>query len=244
MKAISNYYDGPLKPARKMSAEPIALDYAYSNTAEEIDKGIKDTIKGIRLSILAMGIGLARIKEKGLYIDLNFRSMNKYIEQLSVENKMERSSIFKWLHIGEAYLKYRNDLDKIGFSDSDGPTKLPYIDRALETNRKNEVFKHIKEMSVREFRNFSKGEADDGEEKSARITVKDDEVYIGKTPAIQISDKLDARTRAYFKKIILIAGKAMQEGEVILPVRLYDMDELRSYERAIGNLVKEKRGEK
>jgi hypothetical protein len=24
-----------------------------------------------------MGIGLAKIKEKGLYIDLNFRSMNK-----------------------------------------------------------------------------------------------------------------------------------------------------------------------
>ena len=78
-QAIPNFYDGPFKPVKKFNTEPIPLDYAYSNVAADIDQGIKETIKGIRLSILAMGICLARIKEKGLYVDLDFRSMNKYV---------------------------------------------------------------------------------------------------------------------------------------------------------------------
>jgi len=241
MVTIQNVYDGPSKPVQKINTKAIPLDYAYSNVAAEIDSGIRDTIKGVRVSILAMGMGLAKIKEKGLYIDLDCGSMNQYVDKLCDETKMDRSSIFNWLSIGEAYLKYRNDLEKIGFSEGDGPTKLPYIERALEANKKQEVFKNIKDMSVREFKTFSKGESEDGDDKTAKITVRDNEVYIGKTPAIQISDKLDAKTRTYFKKIILMAGKAMQEGDVILPVRLYDMDELRRCEHAIGRLVKEMR---
>jgi len=245
MQPIQNQYDGPAKPVppkkARLGSEPIPLDYAYSNVAAEIDTGIRETIKGVRVSILAMGMGLAKIKEKGLYIDLNCGSMNQYVDKLCDETKMDRSSIFNWLSIGEAYLKYRNDLEKIGFSENDGPTKLPYIERALEANKKHEVFKNIKDMSVREFKTFSKGDTEDGDEKTAKITVRDNEVYIGKTLAIQISDKLDARTRTYFKKIILMAGKAMQQGEVILPVRLYDMDELRRCERAVNRLVNEMR---
>jgi len=242
VETIKNYYDGPLKAVQKIKATPIQLDYAYSNVATEIDLGIRETIKGIRLSILAMGIGLANIKEKGLYIDLNFRTMTKYVEQLCIETKMDRSSVFNWVKIGEAYLKYRNDLEKIGFNDNDGPTKLPYIERALISYRKNDVFKNIKDMSVREFKTFSKGEPEGEDDKSKKITVRDNEVYIGRTLAIQISDKLDAKTSNYFKKIILIAGTAMQEGEVILPVRLYNTEEVRRFERAIGKLVKELRG--
>ena len=240
-QAIANVYDGPVKPAVKIQSEAISLDYAYSDTADEIDTGIRETIKGIRVSILAMGLGLAKIKAKGLYIDLNCGSMNQYVEKLCDETKMDRSSIFNWLNIGEAYIKYKNDLERIGFNDDDGPTKLPYIDRALETKGKQEVFKNIKDMSVREFKSFSRAGDDDEEDKSKKITVRDNEVYIGKTLAIQISDKLDARTRAYFKKIILIAGEAMHEGEVVLPVRLYDMDELRKFEPVIRKMKKEMR---
>jgi hypothetical protein len=243
-QVIANYYDGPIKPVKKMNAAPIPLDYAYSEVASDIDNGIRDTIKGIRVSILAMGMGLAKIKNKGLYIDLDCGSMNQYVEKLCDETKMDRSSIFNWLSIGEAYIKYRNDLERVGFNDNDGPTKLPYIEKALETNRKNEVFKNIKDMSVREFKAFSRGEADEDGETNAKITVRDNEVYIGRTLAVQISDKLDAKTRSYFKKIILAAGNAMQEGEVILPVRLYDTDEMRRFERAADRLKKEMRGER
>ena len=242
-QAISNYYDGPVKPLKKTNTEAIPLDYAYSNVAEEIDTGIRDTIKGIRVSILAMGMGLAKIKAKGLYVDLDCGSMNQYVQKLCDETKMDRSSIFNWLSIGEAYIKYRGDLERIGFNDNDGPTKLPYIERALETNRKNDVFRNIKDMSVREFKVFSKGEAGDEEGKSKRVYIRDGEVYMGGKQVIHISDEIDAKTRSYFKKIIHIAGKALQEGEVMLPVRLYDMEELRRFERAVERLKHEMRAE-
>ncbi|MDR2304320.1 MAG: hypothetical protein LBE10_07010 [Treponema sp.] len=83
-----------------------------------------------------MGIGLAKIKAKGLYIDLEYRSMAKYIESLCDEFQMERSGLRNWLYIGEAYLKYRRELEKVGFSDEDGPTKLPYVERALALYQK------------------------------------------------------------------------------------------------------------
>ena len=48
-----------------LPAEPmpglITLDYAASDKAVEIDRGIRETIKGIRLSILAMGLALANM---------------------------------------------------------------------------------------------------------------------------------------------------------------------------------------
>ncbi|MDR0504091.1 MAG: hypothetical protein LBH16_12320 [Treponema sp.] len=245
MQAIPNIYESALKPVTKMKARAVSLDYAYSDNACEIDTGIRETIKGVRLSILAMGMGLAKIKKKGLYTDLDCKSMAAYIQKLCDETKMDRSSIFNWLYIGEAYIKYRNDLVKIGFSDDDGPTKLPYLERALETNRKQEVFKNIKDMSLREFINFSKGESEeeDEEKNSKKVTIRDNEVYIGGKQAIHLSENLDSRTYNYFKKIILIAGKAMEENEVVLPVRLYDMDELKRFERAANKIKKEMREE-
>jgi hypothetical protein len=67
-EVISNQYDGPRKPEKRLVGGYFSLDYAGSDDAVEIDAGIRETIKGIRLSILAMGIGLAKIKARGLYI--------------------------------------------------------------------------------------------------------------------------------------------------------------------------------
>ena len=222
----------------------IPLDYAYSNVAAEIDRGIRDTIKGIRLSILAMGIALARMREKVLHRELGFRSITGYIEQLCVENRMERSSMFSWLSIGEVYLRHQSELEEIGFNDSDGPTKLLYMDKALEKTQKEEVFEKIKNMSVREFKAFSRSSAGAGIKiKAARrkVTIQGNEVYIGNTKAITLSSALNKRFYAYFKKVILIAGKALEEGGAILPVHLYDMDEATRMEPVIEKLLEKTR---
>jgi len=220
---------------------PIPLDYVYSNTALEIDSGIRDTIKGIRLSILAMGIGLARMKQKRYFLELNFRSMNKYMEQLCVETGIEKSGLFYWLRIGEAYLKYRMDLEEIGFNDKDGPTKLPYIERALIANPKDEVFSNIKSMSVREFKVFSRSGSEIKTVRDKRISIRGNEVYLGKRQAITLNHELNKRVYSYFKKVILVAGKALEEGGVILPVRLRSMEEANRLERSISWLIKELR---
>jgi hypothetical protein len=239
-EVIQNQYDGPRPPAEKLGGGTISLDYANSHDAGEIDRGIRETIKGIRLSILAMGIGLAKIKKDRLFVDLRFHSMAKYIENLCEETQMERSSVFNWLYIGEAYIKYQRDLEKIDFSDEDGPTKLPYVEKALAIYQKKDVFKAVKEMSLRQFISYSRGETAPSPTESD-IRVKGNQVFIGDRPALTLDEGLDRKTRTYLEGVIVEAGKALQAGEVLYTTRLYDLDELRRFDLAAEKLKKEMR---
>jgi hypothetical protein len=239
-EVILNQYDGPRKPEKRFPAGQFSLDFANSSDALEIDTGIRETIKGVRLSILAMGIGLAKIKALGLYVDLNHHSMAKYIESLCEQTQMERSGLHNWLYIGETWLKYRKELEKIGFSDEDGPTKLPYVERALELYQKKDVFKAIKDMSLRQFINFSKGEKP-GTSGLSNIRIKRNQIYIGNRPAVTLDEGLDQKTRSYFEKVIIEAGEALEAREVLYITRLYDFDELRRFTRAADKLKKEMR---
>ena len=240
-EAIPNQYDGPKPPVKSLGQGTFSLDYANSEDAQEIDTGIRETIKGIRLSILAMGIGLARLKAKGLWADLGYHSMSKYIEKLGDDTGMDRSGIFNWLYIGEAWLKYRADLEKIEFSDEDGPTKLPYLDRALAAHQKRDVFSKLKALSLRGFIAYSRGAGAAVEAPPSKIRVVGNQIFVGDTLAVTLAEMLDPATRGYLEGVIVEAGEALEAGEVILPVRLYDQAELRRVERAAEKLKRELR---
>jgi hypothetical protein len=64
-----------------------------------------------------MGMGLAKLKAKGLFIDLKYHSMNDYLEKLCDDMNIERSTAHNWLYIGEAYIKYRRELERVEFSN-------------------------------------------------------------------------------------------------------------------------------
>jgi hypothetical protein len=222
---------------------PISLDYAVSDDPMEIDKGIRATINGMRLSILALGLSLARIKEKQLYRELGCTSMSRYIEKLSADTKMDRGNFFKWLRIGSAYLKYKDELDAAGFTDTDGPTKLPYLEQALGNNEKQTVFDNIKNMSVREFVNFAKmtNVIDASAVKGGKwvVTEKENSIYIDGKLAIIISSKVSARASAYFKRVIHVACEALRDEGVIFPVQLQNMKDARRFEPAVERLKSE-----
>ena len=239
MKAISNEYDGPRAPAKRLLSNQISLDYTNSDDAAEIDAGIRETITGLRVSILAIGLGLAKLKKKGLYVDLNFRSMNDYLTSLCDEMRVERSTVHNWLYVGEAYIKYRRDLERIEFTDADGPTKLPYVDRALEVHEKREVFSKIKSSTLTEFKEYSRGETP--AVTPSKIRVVGNKIYVGKKLAVTFSESLDPKTRAYLSKIAVQAGEALEEGEVLFVTRLYDMEELKRFERGADRLKKDMR---
>jgi hypothetical protein len=239
MKAIPNEYDGPRAPAKQVLSSLISLDFANSDDASEIDAGIRESIKGLRLSILAMGLGLAKLKARGLYIDLNYHSMNDYLETLCTDMKVERSTVHNWLYIGEAYIKYRKDLERIDFTDADGPTKLPYVARALEGHEKKEVFRKVKESTLKEFKEYAKGEIPEPE--LSKIRVVGNKVYIGRKLAVTLAEELDPKTRAYLAGINVQAGQALEAGEILYTTRLYDPDELRRFEPAAEKLKKELR---
>ena len=208
----------------------LPLDYADSDNAAEIDSGIRDTIKGIRLSILAMGLGLAKIKSLGLHADLGFKTMTGYIKRLCNDTQMDRSNIFNWLSIGEAYVKYRDELETIGFNDSDGPTKLYFLDRALLARQKQEVFDNIKDMSVREFASFAKGEPSQPAGDTPYVSIRGHTVYINGKVAIILSKKPEKRITAYFKKLIQVGCEALEKEEVVLPIRLHSVHDAMRFE--------------
>ena len=62
MNAIPNEYDGPRLPAKRLKAKQFALDFAYADSAAELDQGVRETIRGVKMSIMAMGIALYRIQ--------------------------------------------------------------------------------------------------------------------------------------------------------------------------------------
>jgi hypothetical protein len=48
---IKNEWDTPPRPAKRMAHGNVSLDYANSDDASEIDAGILETVKGVRLSL-------------------------------------------------------------------------------------------------------------------------------------------------------------------------------------------------
>ena len=206
------YAEGDFNPANRRIDGLFLHGFADAGSAAEIDRGIRDSVKGIRLSILAMGVGLAKIKTDGLYWDLNYGSMVEYIDRLSEDTKMCRSSFYNWLYIGEAYIKYRNDLEQVGFTESDGPSKLPYLERALAENKRQDVFNNIKKMSHREFVSFARAKEVTGIATAGdkpEITFRGNAIYIDGKQAVTISKKTEEGLSSYFKKILHAACEAL-----------------------------------
>ena len=249
-EVIQNVYDGPHAPAKKQPTGPVisSLDYANSDIAEVIDTGIRETIRGLRLSILAMGLGLAKLKAQGLYADLYsredkpFHSMNDYLEELSGDMQIDRATIYSWLHIGEAFVKYKKELERIEFSDEDGPSKLLHVERALESHKKQDVFKNAKDMSLRKFIEYSRG--DKAAAPASTIKVVGNKIYVGDTLAVTFAEELDGKTRSFLERVNVQAGEALEAGEVLYMTRLYDVNELRGFAAAAERLKKELRIER
>jgi hypothetical protein len=165
--------------------------------------------------------------------------MNDYLERLCDEIKIERSTAHNWLYIGEAYIKYRRELERIEFNDADGPTKLPYVGRALEIHEKRDVFRKVKGATLREFKEYARGEEDAAP--PSKIKVVGNKLFVGKKLAITFAPELDAKTKRYLTDINVKAGEALQAGEVLYMTTLYDMDELRRFERGAEKMKKEMR---
>lgn len=222
MEAIQNVYDGPKKH------KEFKLDFAYSKNASEVDSGIKDTIKGVKLSIMAMGIALYRVDVDGLFIDLGFKKFGEYIDHLSDETGMSRANFYNWEYIGEAYVKHRSDLDRIGFSDDDGATKLPYLSRALEYHPKREVFKNIINMSKREFEEWSLPKTT---KKYKTVKVTKNGVFVGTKPLVSFAEGISPKDKRYYENLILQGAIAIEQNEVVGIYRFYDNTEARAFDR-------------
>ena len=221
--------------------DKIYLDYVKSDDPAEIDRGMRETVKGVRFSILTMGLGLARIKSEDSFKKLKFRSMSAYVNRFCEDTKMDRSSIYGWLGIGEAYIKYRSELEMIGFSDSNGPSKLPYLERALAVSHKDEVFKNLMNMTQQDFIDFSKGETAGAASDAPYIINKGSVVYIKGKRAIIINKNLGKKTSNFLMKVVEAACKALEKGGYIMPVVLRNKREVERFKKAYSRIMAEVR---
>ena len=231
MNAIPNEYDGPRLPAKRLKVKQFALDFAYADSAAELDQGVRETIRGVKMSIMAMGIALYRIQTTGCYIDLNFRRFGLYVDKLAEDTGMTRANIYNWVYIGETYIKHRAELEKIGFNDDDGPTKLPFLGRALENHQKREVFRAVKEMSKREFQEWAKGNSPPKAKKYKNVRVQGNHVLLGNKPLALLGDGMAPDDRRYYEQILLEAAQARADNEVIGVYRFYDEQERKRFDR-------------
>ena len=149
-----------------------------------------------------------------------------------------------------AWLKYQGDLEKTGFNDSDGPTKLIHLEQALKNHEKQEVFGNIKTMSVREFAAYSRvGGAINGGAKDKKANpvvivrnrssggIHTGGIHTDDRLTIKINRKLDRETCVYFRRVVNTACRALEKNEVVLPLRLASMNEARRFERPINQFV-------
>jgi hypothetical protein len=228
---IKNTYDGPKKPQKNIKRGQFSLDFAYSQDAQEVDTGIRETIRGVKISIMTMGIALYRVDVSGLFIDLGYRKFGEYIDKLAEETGMARTSLYNWEYIGEAYIKNRAELDRIGFTDDDGPTKLPFLNRALEHYPKRDVFKNIKGMTKKQFEDWSHGKPKSFSKKYKAVKVIKNGVFAGTKPLVSYDDGISPKDRRYYESLILQGAIAVQNNEYAKVYRFYDEQEARSFDR-------------
>ena len=221
------------------------LDFFDSDDPAEIDAGIKETIRSIHFSVLAMGLGLVKIKSKHLYIKMGHESMNEYINHLSREMKTDSSGIYKWMKIGKAFIKYKDDLEMFGFRESHGPIKLRYLERALTAGDKEEVYENIKKMSVRDFIDYSKS-AKTRHPKDAPddVLIKGSIVYIKGRRGVIVSNNLGEKITKYYLEIMKVASEALKKGGRIIPVHVRNKKEDERFRQIYGRIMSELRNKK
>lgn len=142
-------------PFSLVQTEMFSLDFINSEKLEEIEAGIKETIRGVELSKAAVCKSLANIDKKKLYKQIGFDSFLQYLgaERLPLNYKTAK----EYVKIGDVLLRHEEELLTVDFQEENGLKKLMYLDRALQKHNSNpkQVFKNVKECSLRDFKAYA-----------------------------------------------------------------------------------------
>lgn len=154
----------------------ISLDYVQSNTLEEVEEGIKETVQGVVYSKVAICSSLANIVNKKLYRQAGAKNFFEYLkmERLPIKYKTAK----EYAKIGDVLQRHRHELDKINFNEEDGLKKCIYLDKALKSHNEEPglVFHRMKEDSLREFQRFAvnrKEETETRETSNSSVVVEE-----------------------------------------------------------------------
>ena len=201
------------------------FDYVNSDDPAEIDRGIRDTIRGVHLSNLNMGLALARIKSERIFKKLKYKSMHAYLSALTKDTKSDISSLYGWLNLGEVYIKRRNDLENIGFNEDSGPSKLAFLERALALGPKDEVYENLINMPVNEFASYARSLDTRTLEDQPFFEVRGNAAYIRGEQVITVSKKLGKEDSEMIMEAFQVVCRALDRGGHVVAVHLRNKKE-------------------
>ena len=132
-----------------------SLDFIHSSDLEEIEKGIQETVEGVMLSRAAICKSLANIDTKKLYHQAGCRSFMEYLKEERIPIKYKTAK--EYAKIGDTLMRHADGLAEVDFKEEDGLKKLIFLDKAMRNLQENprQVYKKIKEYSLREFRSYA-----------------------------------------------------------------------------------------
>ncbi|KKM94583.1 hypothetical protein LCGC14_1196820 [marine sediment metagenome] len=236
MKAISGE---PIanKYALDTRDDKYSLDFLYSENLADIEAGIQETIKGLDMSILAVGLAFVKIDREALYVQAGYKHYLAYLDQAEDRLDMSRQTMSDYKRIGETYLDYKSKLQKAGFIEEGNLHKLRFLERALGRHRSAEVFKRICSDSLRAFRAYALGKpSEQSDDKPLReynpdIQITTKRIMVDGKNILRIDPDLDEKTKLeltdYLKQIYTIRSTGNQP----YIFNLYDELEAKAIER-------------
>jgi hypothetical protein len=127
---------------------------ADSDNLLEVEQWIVENVRTISRCRLSICLAFARIKTNKLYKQAGINSFSGYLQAKRV--KIHYHTAHDYALIGEIYLKYRDELEMIHFTEHDGLRKLLLLEQGLEraNGHATAVFQTFKGSSFREFKRF------------------------------------------------------------------------------------------
>ncbi len=122
---------------------------------------IENSIKALdKIHLLALAVGLYRIRSEKLYADgdceyKNFK--NYFLNRGEGTFSFGYKQALRYTEIGEAFSKYKKQLEDTGYEEKFGLQKLKYLPKALKThkNQEEQVFNKLKSETLENFIEYS-----------------------------------------------------------------------------------------
>ena len=209
------------------------------NSAMDLDQKIRNALSQKSDSNLPICLFFGEVSRDKLFLKLGFKSMRQYKIKLANEIGIKPGRLAGWTTIGTIYLKYKNDLEKAGFTESHELSKLRYLSKALKLHDKKDVYEKIITLSHKEFIDYASGNEKITLVSEKNPTQSNTGIFRlkGKT-ALTINPKIDPEIFSYLVRVNTLVFTAFRKKEKVYFMRVKDRAEFERFAKAFNRLIK------
>ena len=201
-----------------------------TRTLIEVEDSIKKTGQDVETSILEIGNCLLEIEDGKLYTQVEaaeYKSIYTYIAGAEDRLNLSRQKLSDYRIIAENQRKFKNRLSAIGCDLTGNVYKLRFLGKASDKyGNSDEVFTKFKSSSLKEFKEYSRGDEIEKQEKKPQLqhyceTLEDKKRLKGFVRKIEAIEKAD-------EMVYIVGIKSDYERECIEEA----LSDLRTFEIA------------